>query len=410
MSLEGPVSTALLSTLPSPDLMQAAFVPLFAVCLFIESPAIDMLSTGTALVRGPVSYLSVRKFCLLLLGVATFFHLLFAFTPFFDFVTGPLLHFKPELVAHMRSPAICFVTWTAAVGWRRLHQGILIRAGNTKPVTHATIARLATMVFGGILIAQIPGMTGIFAICAGINLSVIVEAIYVYAVARKIIRSAEFISDEDRVIRGREIAAFHLPLTLSTMMMFAGMPLLASAFSRSPNPIVNLAAWGVASSLMWMTKAPSNALPEVIIRSLGEIPRAAMLKFVGQVAMVSAGAAMLISLTGLDRYYIHGLMKRSTEVADIGHVLLVSTFLLPVVATFTNYFRGLLTAIRATAVRTLSVVIGLGIMVLVIEVGVRLKWPGIAIAIASLTMSQLADFAVMSIAWMRLRHQAPVAA
>lgn len=408
MSMEGPVATAILSALPLADLMQAAFVPLFAICLFIESPAIDMLSTGTALVKGPNSYRSVRTFCLWLLGIATFFHALFAFTPFFTFVTRDLLHLKPELIVHMKAPAICFLTWTAAVGWRRLHQGILIQAGNTKPITHATIARLATMVVSGILIARIPDMTGIFAVCAGINLSVAVEAAYIYGVARKHLQSAEFLGRDDAPIRTKEIAAFHIPLTLSTMVMFAGLPLLASAFSRSENPIINLAAWGVASNLMWLTKAPSNALPEVIIRSFADCPRPAITRFVTQVAALGVGVAILVAFSGFDRYYMEKLMGRSKEVSDIGHLILVSTALLPLVATFTNYTRGLLTAVRVTQVRTLSVLVSMAVMIVVIEVGVSQRASGVAIAVAALTASQVVDFIVLGVAWMRIRNRPTV--
>lgn len=406
MSLEGPMATGVISILANPEAMQAAFVALFPICLFIESPAIDMLSIGTSFVRGPKSYISVVRYCLAWLALATGLHVAFAATPLFSWITRDMLQFKPEIIARIWFPAWFFLTWTLCVGWRRLHQGILIQRGHTRPIMFATVARVLAIVVAGYWAFWYGKISGVTAVSIAINFSVLVEGSVVYAICRPYVRSFGFSKEDDRVIPWQELLHFHLPLILSTMLAFATGPLVSSAMQRLAEHERNMAAWGIAMNIVWMQKAATFALPEVIIRSYDTISHRILRVFSIKVGVWCALAGIFICATKLDQMLFIQVMHRSPATAETAHALLWLCSPLPLATAIANYYRGLLTARRATHVRAVSVVLSLVCMVVTLGAGVTFRWGGALTAALGLASSQLCEMVYLWWAWNRLAQNA----
>src|SRR5690606_4767257 len=122
-----------------------------SLSITIESPIINLLATSTALVKDHASYLLVRRFtihwCLILTVVA----ILVASTPLFDLVCNQWLDVPDEIAQWVQPGMKIMVFWSAAIGWRRFLQGILIRFKQTRQVAYGTVVRLIAS--GGTVIA-----------------------------------------------------------------------------------------------------------------------------------------------------------------------------------------------------------------------------------------------------------------
>lgn len=142
MTVEGPVIQAVIARLPNPEVSLAAFGIVFSLSITIEAPVIMLLATSTALCRDHAAYLVLRRFMLWLNVLLTIIGAIVAFTPLFDWIVLGAMG-VPEPIARAARPGMRILTfWSAAIGWRRFYQGILIRFGGTRRVTLGTAARL----------------------------------------------------------------------------------------------------------------------------------------------------------------------------------------------------------------------------------------------------------------------------
>ncbi|MCE9558136.1 MAG: hypothetical protein K8R88_04225 [Armatimonadetes bacterium] len=404
MSLEGPVSTGILSRMPDSKVQQAAFFALLSISLFIESPAIDFISTATTLMKGKRSYLSIRNFNLLLSSVSTVVHILFALTPLFDFVTQTILNLNPQITAAMHGPAICFIPWTAAVGWRRFHQGVIIRSGETKRIGQGTMLRLATMLLSGILLSHFGNLTGLMVVALCLNISVVVEATFATWACNSYLRKqAQIDNIEDQPLSMKQLMSFHLPMTASTMIAFAGMPLVASFLSRYPtDAVLNSAAWSVALTVSWPLRAMTFAIPEVIIKTIGDHTLPVLRNFTIKIGLICMAIGVGMGFTGLDMIIFTQVLNAKEEVARAAHVAILYMSIAPIATATSAYYRGLLTAAHETRARMFSIGVSVGALFLVLNLGLWLNWPAIETACYSNLLAFVAETGYLYLAWRKL--------
>ena len=145
MAVEGPYLAAIVARLPEPTANLAGFGVAFAFAIIIEAPVIMLMSASTALVEDRDSYLALRRFTYGLCAVFTGVHIVVLIPQVFDFLSLDLLAL-PEDVAQITHRGLVFLLpWTAAIGYRRFRQGLLIRHNLTRRVAYGTGLRLATM-------------------------------------------------------------------------------------------------------------------------------------------------------------------------------------------------------------------------------------------------------------------------
>jgi len=142
MTLEGPFVQAALARLPDPDTHLAAFGIVVSLSVTIEAPIIMLLATSTALCRDGAAYRVLWRFMMWLNLLLTVVAAAVAFTPLFDWIVPGAMGVPADIAAAARPGMRIMTLWSAAIGWRRFYQGILIRFGQTRRVTYGTTIRL----------------------------------------------------------------------------------------------------------------------------------------------------------------------------------------------------------------------------------------------------------------------------
>ena len=145
MAFEGPFLAALIARLPDPRYNLASYGVAFAVAVIIEAPVIMMLGASTALVDGRISYLRLRRFTLILNVLTTLAMLVLVVTPAYESIFQGWIGLDERVANLTRGALLILLPWPAAIGYRRFHQGLLIRSGSTRLVAYGTAVRLTSM-------------------------------------------------------------------------------------------------------------------------------------------------------------------------------------------------------------------------------------------------------------------------
>ncbi|MEM4409201.1 MAG: hypothetical protein QXI19_10725, partial [Candidatus Caldarchaeum sp.] len=267
MGLEFPIIVFFVSRLPDAASTLAALGGILTLSLWIETPVIGLLTTSTALADGRANYLLLRRFVLHLIVLVTLVHALIAFTPLFSWLTGTAMGYPTDIVQRASLGMMIMSPWSAAIGWRRYTQGILIRYGRSWVVGVGTVVRLLGVTVVGLLGTYLQWDGVILGSCAWIT-GVISEAVFVHLVALPTLREKFHPSHAGQTSATRtyqDLVKFHTPLTIMPMLYFLGMPLVRAALTRTPDQVLTLASWEAASAWFFLMRAPSLALPEAII-------------------------------------------------------------------------------------------------------------------------------------------------
>ena len=188
MAAEGPFMAAIIARLPEPTENLAAFGVAAVLGYLLESPIIMLMSASAALVKNGSTYLSLRRFAYVLNGFLTFCVLVVIFPPVFNVLSGTLLGLPPK-VAELTHVALVFlIPWPAAIGYRRFHQGLLIRDNKTRWVAYGTVFRLLAMGGTGFILSKVPAFSGAHVGAAGLAVGVVVEAFAARIMAHETVR------------------------------------------------------------------------------------------------------------------------------------------------------------------------------------------------------------------------------
>ena len=398
MAGEMPFVNAMLARLHEAERMIAAFGIVGSLSITIESPVIMLLATSTALAATRQSYGVLRRFTLHLMLLTTLAHVLIGWTPLFDVVVRGWMQAPETLVEPVRLGMRLMIFWSAAIAWRRFLQGLLIRFGATRFVGQGTAIRLLTSAGVAALLAVSGRVAGIAVGAIALALGAIVEAAYAYRASRPVIL-AHFgpgapQADVPPLSYG-ELVRFHAPLGASTLLYLLTQPMISAALSRLPNPEPALAAWAVAAGLLFLVRSPVMALPEVIIARIGTggagSARSALRLFSFRAGLVCLAALALMAFTPVGRLYFGTLIGVDANLTDLAIASVQVALLLPFIMAWQNWFRGELTAARATPAVTLAMVANLSTMLLVLTLGVAYQAPGVRLAGLALTLSTTAE-------------------
>ena len=400
MSIESPISIALISRLPAPVEHTATFLVLMGLALWIESPIIDLLATSTTLCRDRQSFAVISKFVLWLMVWCTVVHAFIALTPLFDFIAGRLLSVPTAVREHLRTPLALMIPWSACIGWRRYRQGLLIRSGRTRAVGFGTAVRMGTMAVVGVCLYLTKRLTGTELAAISLIASVFAEALFAHFVSRQAVR--ELPENEGLDLEMGKLLRFHLPLTATTMLTLATIPIVSAAVAKSQGPVLQMAAWQVTSTLLWMHRTVVFALPEVIITLYRDQASIAKLRsFCLLVGAAATGFMGLLWLTRLDVAFFLGVLGAAPQSAETAHFALGLCILFPFIGALQSYARGMLTVHHLTMPRLFAVAAGMAFLLFGLWVGLRLDWPGVALAAFAMTIGLIAEWVVLTAANVR---------
>lgn len=261
MTLEVPLITAGIARQPFPELFLAAFGVAFAIALIYEAPVIMVLEASIALGSGLSAYRRLRRAYIYLGGTTTVVGVLLFFTPAYWVLTERVMAIPHSIALAARPALMVLAFWPLPIGWRRLHQGVLIRHRQTAIISVATGVRL--IVLGAILLSGLfAGMSGALLGATAMVAGVVVEAMLVTAPA---IHALDSHDTYERVRTWRTLWIYYWPLAATTLLLQANRPLITAGIAAARQANHSLAAWPVLLSLVMFCSGPTTALQQVVI-------------------------------------------------------------------------------------------------------------------------------------------------
>lgn len=372
MSAEPSVLAAVVARMAHPEINLAAYGSVaFAINGLIQAPLISLLSLSTSLSRDWPSFLVGRRLMHVMGIGATLVYLLVAFTPVYDLLVRYVIGAPPEIIEPARISLMVGVPWAYAVGYRRFHQGVLIRFNHAGIVTQGTLARFladALVLAVGYTTAAVPG-----AVLATLMMltGLVTDAAFVGWRVRPVVRNEVRTRPAPAIPpRMKEMLLVYLPLALTPLLNMLVRPIGSAALSRLPNPVIALAIWPVITSFAWLLLTPASALNEVINALIDRSgARRPLIQFLVIVGAFETAVMILIAATPLSAIWfgtISGLEAPAVQVAGRAFWLMVPTGML---APLGAWCTGVILNTRKTRPITEGMLVYLGVFSLVLAVG-----------------------------------------
>lgn len=409
MSLESPVVMAIVARGSHPAVYAAGFLILMGISIWIESPAIDLLSTSTALGRNRSAMLRLRGYTLLTMAWVTLAHAAVAFTPLYDVLVYSILGLDRSVGEAVRVPLMIMTPWSALIGWRRHLQGLMIRHGATRPIVVGTTLRLAVIAGLGFALFFTTHLGGLIIAAIALIASVAAESMFVWIVVQPTLREQYGnVQDPGPELPWSQILRFHLPLTATTMVNLTTGPLVGAALARTVDSVDSMASWQFAITLVGLIRTMTFALPEAIIALYDErrgVPH--LRRFSFTVGASLTGFLAFVIVTGLDQVFFVSVLGTPERLLPLTRWGVFASALLPMMGSLVAFYRGSLAAEHATASRFVAILAGTTTLAASLIAGVVFGVPGVVVAGGALTLSQMAESAVLGWSTHRVLKAAP---
>jgi progressive ankylosis protein len=390
MVAEGPVLQGSIGRLPHSELHLAAWGLTMALAMLVESPVIMLLATSIALVRNPSSYRALRQFMLTINSICTILAALVAFTPALDWIAGRIMG-QPQALIEASRPALqIMVLFTAAVGWRRFYQGILIRHGHGRVVTLGTLLRILGTLLAAVLLATGGKLPGVQVAAYGIMIGLLIEAVVTTLFCAPIIRNVvNRQPEQERSITQREILRFHAPLAATTLLSLLLQPVMGAALAKLPHPETTLATWPVVFMILLILRGFGFTLQEVTVARVKEDVNSEkpLLRFALQVGWITSAAAVLLALTPLLDFYLGTILRLPPHLWDYARTGVLWGALTPVLSAFSAWARGTLVAQNRTPIVYRAMLVSMVALGASLSIALLFRLPGMISASVAFTLS-----------------------
>ncbi len=374
MAVEGPFLAAIVARLPEPKFNLAAYGVAFSFALIVEAPVIMLMSASTALVRDAVSLRRLRRFTWGLNGAVTLVGLAIVLPPVFHLLAGRLIGLPPEVERLSHGALLLLLPWPAAIGYRRLNHGLLIRAGLTRRVTANTVFRLVAMSATALLLYRFsPRTPGALVAAAALSAGVISEGATSRLLAHRTIRSLLATPAAGETLGFLEIGRFYAPLAMTSLLALGVQPIVVFFVGRSRLPIESLAVLPVVNGLVFIFRAMGLAYQEVGIALLGD--NLGGLRPLGRFALalgvLLSAALALVVFTPLAGVWFRSVSGLSPDLADFALAPARILVLIPALTVLLCFQRALLVARRVTVPITVATLVEVAGVLLGLLVTVR---------------------------------------
>ncbi len=404
MTLEGAVIQSVISRKPDAETQLAAFGLMFSLAILLETPIIMLLATSNALSRDRQSFRLLWRFMLGLNMFIAALALLMAFTPLLDFYLGVLLNIPQHIIDATR-PGMKIVTlWGAVIGYRRFHQGVIIRFGNTRYVGYGTLIRVLVSGCVAMSLGAITHIAGIEIGALALMFSVVAEAVYTYRVSRPDVNS---LLDTPRPthrppLTYSQVARFHLPLAVTSLITMLVNPAIERGLASMPNATQSLAAWPIILSIIWFMRAGGMAYQEVVISLDDSEQRHRILRnFTIRLGFSLSLIMLLFVATPLAQVYLGVVLGVTADLQALVIAGAQAAFLLPLLTTLHSYFRALLMLSNRTAAIYQAISLGFALTAIIVWGGIALGLHGILAASLGLTLGQAFELSYLYLSYRR---------
>lgn len=376
MSVEGPFLSAVIARLAEPKFNLAAYGVAFSLALLVEAPIIMIMSAATALVSDRDSLRKMQRFTYTLNTAITGAIVILVLPPVFNLVALDLINLPPPVAELTHAACLFMIPWPAAIGYRRLYQGVLIRSGRTSYVAYGTIIRLTTMAATALVMAWLdqPGAhTG----AAALGVGVVAEAAASRFMARRVVAELQTRPPEPgNELTYGDIIRFYTPLALTTILALGVRPLVTLFVGQSRMALESLAVLPVVHSLVFIFMSFGFSFHEAAIALFSEDrghyrPLRNFAIGLGTVTFIGLAIIGFTPASGVWLHHISGLSRELTAVALLPVRISV---LAPALAALIFFERSALVQSRttkpiilATAAEVSAILLGLYIGIGVID-------------------------------------------
>ncbi len=390
MMLESPVIQATIARLSEAETMLAASGVVISLSVTIESPVIMLLATSTALTTSPQAYRVLRRFALHLNLILTLIAAIVAFAdPIYNWLVPGLMGI-PDPIAEAAQPGMKIMTfWSAAIGWRRFRQGILIRFDQTRQVGYGTAIRLFTVVITAAILINWVNWSGVIIGACIWMAGVLSEMVYSHFSSQAIIKDQLSGPDnpDQPPLTYQAVVHYHTPLAATALLALLAQPMIGASLSRMPNPEQNLAAWPIIFSIWLFFRSFGMALPETIVALFNASDTLTQLRrFCSWVAVGSSLGLAITVFSPLVSLYLLYIMAVTPQLTQFIIPGVMAGLLLPALAAIQSWFRGVLMVAKVTGDIYWGMGINLIITGLVLMLGVLNQMPGTPSAAIALSV------------------------
>jgi hypothetical protein len=411
MGVEQPALNGVIARLPSAARHLAAFEVAFALALVIESPILQMLSAATALVGGRDSYRSIMRFMGGWAVVLSLIHLVVSRPVVFGAVAGSLLGVPAEVIGPARETFALMIPFSAMVGYRRLWQGALIRAGETARVARTMVLRIVVSVAilgAGLVFHRVApdrSLDGHIVAAVALIAGVIVGAAASWWYFRTVVLPTLPEEGDTAAMTTPALLRFYMPLSLTSIMTLVSRPVLAYGIARSTQPFLSLAAWPVVQSVLFLFTSVAMSYQEAVIAQLGQDrSREALLRRFGIIlGVVLTALFAVLGYTEGSRIWFGRVAGLTPELQALARPATMVLVLVPLLITERSYYSGLLVARGRTGL--LGVSMGANtvtLLLLVVLLPLLTDLTGSSVAAIAFFGANLAQMAVL---WAGVRSE-----
>ena len=351
MACEGPFLAALIARLPEPRYNLAAYGVAFAMAIIIEAPVIMMLGAATALVDGRNSYIRLRRFTMILNVLMTLGMLVLVATPAYELVLQGWIGLDERIAQLTRGAMAILLPWPAAIGYRRFHQGLLIRSGSTRLVAYGTAVRLTSMTMTALVVLFVSDLPGAWIAACALSMGVLVEAAVVRYLANSEVRYlTSAAAPTGTPVTYGDIWRFYLPLAWTSVVGLAAHPMVTFFMGHAVGSLESLAVLPVINALTFIFRALGLAYQEVVIAILGRSAsnRGPVMRFAGSLGLATSIGLAIIVATPLSKLWFQTLSGLDAELYQFALLPACILIPLPALSVLLSLQRGVLMHSRNT--------------------------------------------------------------
>ena len=404
MTFEGPWIQGVISRKPDSETQLAAFGLMFSLSVLIETPIIMLLATSSALSRNRQAYHVLWRFMIgINLLVATIAFLM-AFTPLLDIYLGSILNIPEHIIEATRPGMQIMVLWGAFIGYRRFHQGILIRFEHTRPIGYGTVIRI--IVSGGVAIGlgAVTQIAGAVIGALALILAVVAESVYTHFVSRKDVkRLLEIPKPKNlKTLTYRDALKFHVPLAATSVITLLIRPVIERALAGMPDATQSLAAWPIIFSILLVVRSGALAYQEVVI-SLNQSPHHhhILRGFTLRLSLGLSAFMLIFAFTPLINFYNDVILAVPDNLRELVLVGTQVGIAIPLFTTWQSYFRALLMLTEETSVIYKAMIVGFIVTTVFLWLAISFGVHGIIAATLGLTFGQLVELLLLYFAYQK---------
>ncbi|MBI5879995.1 MAG: hypothetical protein HZB53_20290 [Chloroflexi bacterium] len=324
MSAEMPIINAGMARTPGPEAALAGFAVAATLSNLIEAPMLMLIGASAALSRDRAMVRVMRRFTFSLAIFVNVCYLLISFTPLADVILRQWMGLPPA-VADACLPALrILILWPSPTGWRRMHQGILIRMRRTRIISAGTVIRVIFVALMTVLTLAVLRWPAAIGGAAVTGLAVVLEALLATFWANRVLPDME--EEIEPPMRFGPLLSFYVPLVMVSYMSIVSQPLLASGLARAPSPTQSLAAWPTIWSLTGLIGSICYPLQETTIALADRHTLGGIRRFGMALGAAASGLLGVLALTPLAGFYfgqVIGLPADLRALTDTTIVLMI---------------------------------------------------------------------------------------